>query len=62
VLIAAICRSRWLRGSVSARSQQSAWLADPQLQRLSGDEAYRQGIRQIWPSLMAQLGLIGKEK
>ncbi|MER9432498.1 VPGUxxT family thioredoxin-like (seleno)protein, type 2 [Mesorhizobium sp. M0408] len=42
--------------------QQSAWLADPQLQRSSGDEAYRQDIRQSWPALMTQLGLIGKEK
>ena len=42
--------------------QQSAWLADPQLQRSSGDEAYRQDIRQSWPALAAQLGLIGKEK
>ncbi|WP_246252786.1 VPGUxxT family thioredoxin-like (seleno)protein, type 2 [Allomesorhizobium camelthorni] len=50
----------WLADLLSP--QQSAWLADPQLQRLSGDEAYRQDIRQSWPSLMAQLGLIGKEK
>ncbi len=41
--------------------QQSAWLADPQLQRVSGDETYRQDIRQSWPSLLAQLGSIGKE-
>jgi hypothetical protein len=41
--------------------QQSAWLADPQLQRVSGDEVYRQDIRQSWPSLLAQLGSIGKE-
>lgn len=42
--------------------QQSAWLADPQLERSSGDEAYRQDIRQSWPALVARLGLIGKEK
>ena len=42
--------------------QQSAWLADPKLQRSSGDETYRQDIRQSWPALVAQLGLIGKEK
>jgi hypothetical protein len=42
--------------------QQSAWLADPKLQRSSGDETYRHDIRQSWPALMAQLGLIGKEK
>mgnify|MGYP003578335259 FL=1 len=42
--------------------QQSAWLADPQLQPSSGDEAYRQDIRQSWPALAGQLGLIGKEK
>jgi len=42
--------------------QQSAWLSDPQLQRLSGDEAYRQDIRQSWPALAARLGLIGMEK
>jgi Thioredoxin-like len=41
--------------------QQSAWLADPQLQRSSGDEAYRQDIRQSWPSLVAQLGPVGNE-
>jgi hypothetical protein len=41
--------------------QQSAWLADPRLQRASGDEAYRQDIRQSWPSLVAQLSSIGKE-
>jgi hypothetical protein len=41
--------------------QQSAWLADPQLQRSSGDETYRQDIRQSWPALTTQLGLIGKE-
>jgi hypothetical protein len=42
--------------------QQSAWLADPQLQRSSGDETYRQDIRQSWPSQAARLGLIGMEK
>jgi hypothetical protein len=36
--------------------QQSAWLSDPQLERSSSDEAYRQGIRQSWPALAAQLG------
>jgi hypothetical protein len=41
--------------------QQSAWLADPQLQRSSGDEAYRQDIRQSWPLLVAQLGPVGEE-
>ena len=41
--------------------QQSAWLTDPQLQRASGDEAYRHDIRQSWPSLVAQLGSIRKE-
>lgn len=40
--------------------QQSAWLADPRLQRSSGDETYRQDIRVSWPSLVAQLGSIGK--
>ncbi len=42
--------------------QQSAWLADPRLRQSSGDEAYRQDIRQSWPALVAQLGLIGKEQ
>ena len=41
--------------------QQSAWLADPQLLRSSGDEAYRLDVRKSWPALVAQLGLIGKE-
>jgi hypothetical protein len=41
--------------------QQSAWLADPRLQQTSGDEAYRQDIRQSWPALAAQLGIIGQE-
>lgn len=39
--------------------QQSAWLADPRLQRSNGDEVYRQDIRQSWPALAAQLSLIG---
>lgn len=38
--------------------QQCAWLADPRLQRASGSEAYREDIRQSWPALAAQLGLI----
>ena len=42
--------------------QQDAWLADPRLRGASGDEAYRQDIRQSWPALAVQLGLIGKEK
>lgn len=42
--------------------QQCEWLADPQLQPSSGDEAYRQDIRQSWPALVAQLGLIGKDE
>ncbi|MER9757098.1 thioredoxin family protein [Mesorhizobium sp. M0166] len=50
----------WLAGLLSP--QQSAWLVDPKLQRSSGDETYRHDIRQSWPALMAQLGLIGKEK
>jgi hypothetical protein len=41
--------------------QQSAWLADPRLPRSSRDEAYRQDIRQSWPALAAQLGLVGNE-
>ena len=36
--------------------QQSAWLSDPQLERSSGDDAYRQDIRLSWPGLAAQLG------
>ncbi|MFL6755089.1 MAG: VPGUxxT family thioredoxin-like (seleno)protein, type 2 [Sphingomicrobium sp.] len=36
--------------------QQSAWLSDPQLERSSSDEAYREDIRQSWPALAAQLG------
>jgi hypothetical protein len=42
--------------------QQSAWLADGRLQGSSGEEAYRQDIRESWPALAGQLGLIGKEK
>lgn len=38
--------------------QQCAWLADARLQRASGGEAYREDIRQGWPALAAQLGLI----
>jgi hypothetical protein len=41
--------------------QQSAWLADPQLQRSSSGETYRHDIRESWPLLAAQLGLTGKE-
>jgi hypothetical protein len=49
------------RGSLAdlLSPQQSEWLADPQLQRSSGDETYRQDIRQSWPALAARLGLIG---
>lgn len=50
----------WLANLLSP--QQSAWLADPKLQRSSGDETYRQDIRQSWPALAAQLGLVGKER
>lgn len=52
------------RGSLAdlLSPQQSAWLADPQLQQSNGDEVYRQDIRQSWPALAAQLGLIGMEK
>ena len=52
------------RGSLAdlLSPQQSAWLADPQLQRSSGDEAYRQDIRQSWPALSGQLGLVGMKK
>ena len=39
--------------------QQNAWLADPRLQEASGGDAYHQDIRQSWPALAAQLGLIG---
>lgn len=42
--------------------QQSAWFAEPQLRRSSGDEVYRQDIRQSWPALVSQLGQIRKEK
>jgi hypothetical protein len=38
--------------------QQSAWLADPRLGASSGDETYRQDIRQSWPALAARLGVI----
>jgi hypothetical protein len=38
--------------------QQSAWLANPRLQLSSGDETYREEIRQSWPALAARLGLI----
>ncbi|GLQ53307.1 VPGUxxT family thioredoxin-like (seleno)protein, type 2 [Devosia nitrariae] len=41
--------------------QQSAWLADAELQRSSGDDTYRQDIRQSWPALVAELGSIRKE-
>jgi hypothetical protein len=41
--------------------QQSAWLADPRLQRSSKDETYRQDIRISWPALAAQLGLLAME-
>lgn len=49
------------RGSLSdlLSPQQSAWLADPQLQRSSGDETYRQDIRRSWPTLATKLGLVG---
>jgi hypothetical protein len=52
------------RGSLAdlLSPQQSAWLADPRLQRSSGDEAYRRDIRRSWPELAAHLGLAGKEK
>jgi hypothetical protein len=42
--------------------QQSAWLADPRLPRSSGDEAYLLDIRQSWPALVEQLGVMGVEK
>lgn len=38
--------------------QQNAWLTDPGLQKASGGEVYRAGIRQSWPVLAAQLGVI----
>lgn len=50
----------WLAGLLSP--QQSAWLADAELQRSSGDDTYRQDIRQSWPALVARLGSIRKEK
>lgn len=49
----------WLEGLLSP--QQSAWLADAELQRSSGDDTYRQDIRQSWPALVAKLGSIRKE-
>ena len=49
----------WLAGLLSP--QQSAWLADAELRRSSGDDTYRQDIRQSWPALVAQLGSITKE-
>ena len=42
--------------------QQSAWLADPRLERSSGDDAYRQDIRLSWPGLAAQLGVTVAER
>jgi thioredoxin family protein len=50
----------WLADLLSP--QQSAWLADPALERSNGNETYRQDIRTSWPALVARLGLIGKEK
>ena len=52
------------RGSLAdlLSPQQSAWLADPELQRSSGAETYRQDIRESWPTLATQLGLIGSER
>lgn len=41
--------------------QQCAWLADARLDGSSGDEVYRQDIRETWPMLVKQLGLTGKE-
>jgi hypothetical protein len=41
--------------------QQSAWLADPLLPQSSGDDTYREDIRQSWPALAAQIGVIGKK-
>lgn len=41
--------------------QQAAWLGDPELQRSSEDEAYRQDIRRSWPALVARLGRTRKE-
>jgi hypothetical protein len=41
--------------------QQCVWLAEPQLQTAGGHDVYRQDIRQSWPSVVAQLGSIGKE-
>ena len=36
--------------------QQSAWLADPRLQRVSDGETYGRDIRHSWPVLTARLG------
>ena len=41
--------------------QQCAWLANPQLQAPSENEAYRQDIRESWPMLAERLGLVAKE-
>jgi hypothetical protein len=41
--------------------QQAAWLADPRLPQSSGDETYREAIRQSWPALAAQLDRIAEE-
>lgn len=41
--------------------QQCAWLADARLDGSSGDEVYRQDIRETWSILVKQLGLTGKE-
>jgi hypothetical protein len=40
--------------------QQTAWLADRQLQRSGGEETYRADIRQSWPVVAEQLGLVRK--
>jgi hypothetical protein len=41
--------------------QQVTWLGDQQLRQSSGDETYRQDIRQSWPLLVAHLDPVGKE-
>ncbi|WP_188610774.1 VPGUxxT family thioredoxin-like (seleno)protein, type 2 [Chelatococcus reniformis] len=41
--------------------QQSAWLGDTNLKRSSGEDAYRRDIRQSWPKLVSQLGIIERE-
>ena len=41
--------------------QQCAWLADPRLPKLSGEEVYREDVRENWAGLASRLGLIGKE-